>query len=204
MSMRMHIPREGYEKLMPAKARIIAHLIGDGAHYKTKTDYVMKYEVKDIQSLSQFFDDMISVYGIEPKIEINKSGITGKPMLFVRLRSKLVYTDLLRYATYFSKDWHIKATFLRSSCAIKTEFLKALFDDEASVVNKKIFLYSINNHGLHQIQEILKEFTIESYIQSGYGAKRNVYAVVIRDLIGFKRKIGFGLKRKADRLRDFI
>ena len=58
--------KPGYEKLTSAKARIIAHLIGDGAHFKTNSDYVMKYEVRDIESLQQFNDDLIEVYGLNP------------------------------------------------------------------------------------------------------------------------------------------
>ena len=41
-------------------------------------------------------------------------------------------------------------------------------------------------------------------MQSGYGLKRNVYALIIKDLKLFKDKIGFNLKRKQERLNEFI
>tara|TARA_Y100000310_G_C20172034_1_gene574125 strand:- start:31 stop:483 length:453 start_codon:yes stop_codon:yes gene_type:complete len=119
--MRIKKPKKGFRKLTKAKARLIAHLIGDGAHYKTKHDYVLKYEVRDEESLQQFNDDIISVYGLKPSWEWNKSGITGVPIKFVRLRAKLAFEDLLRYSTYYSKDWELKPLMLNASIQIKNK-----------------------------------------------------------------------------------
>lgn len=202
--MKIKTLKNGFEKLTIAKARIIAHLIGDGAVYQSNHDYNMKYEVKDLQLLSSFEKDMLSVYGLKLTKGFKNSGITGKPIPFVRLRSKLAYEDLLQYATYNSKDWRIKNWILSSSKNIKREFLKAFFDDEGSIVpqGKKgiIKLYSINKYGLKQVQKILLEFNINSELNSGYGAKRNVYALLIKDLKKFYNEIGFNLERKQKKL----
>ncbi len=197
--------KNNFEKLTKEKARIIAHLIGDGAHYKTGHDYVMKYEVKDEELLKQFSKDIKKVYGLNCSWNINPSGFTGKPIKMVRLRSKLAYEDLSKYATYFSKDWTLKLEFLKSNKIVKKEFLKALFDDEGSVKSGyEIALYSINKNGLLQIQEILKEFGVQTKINPGYGAKRNVYAIIIKDFKKFKKEIGFSLKRKQEKLNRLI
>lgn len=196
--------KNGFEKLTIAKARIIAHLIGDGCVYKSNHDYNVKYEVKDVESLNSFEKDMLSVYGLKLTKGFKPSGFTGKPIPFLRLRSKLTYHDLLRYATYNSKDWSIKKGLSNSSKEIKREFLKAFFDDEGSVVpegNKGVIkLYSINKNGLKQIQRILLEFDIKSKLDSGYGAKRNVYALLIKGLDSFYKEIGFNLARKQSKL----
>ena len=92
---------------------------------------------------------------------------------------------------------------LNSSLEIKKEFLKALFDDEGSIIPYKrpiIRLYSINSKGLGQVQEILREFNIACKLKKGFGCKRNVYALVIEDLSLFYRQIGFNLKRKQEKL----
>lgn len=200
--------KNGFEKLTIEKARIIAHLIGDGAHYITRHDYNLKYEVRDEESLKQFNDDLIKVYGLKPSWEWNTSGFTGKPIQFVRLRSKLAFEDLLRYASYYSKNWKINSELLNSSKEIKREFLKTFFDDEGSVTKEGkrgiIKLYSINLEGLKQIQRILLEFNIQTKINSGYGCKRNVYAVLIKDLNLFYKEIGFNLNRKQEKLKRFI
>jgi intein-encoded DNA endonuclease-like protein len=202
--MRIKKLKKGFEKLTKEKARIIAHLIGDGAHYITNHDYVLKYEVIDEELLKSFEFDLIKTYGLKPYLEYNKSGKTGKLIPFVRLRSKLAFYDLLRYATYFSKDWNIKPLLVNSSNLIRKEFLKALFDDEGSVINqgkKKIIrLYSINLNGLKQVKDILFDFKIESKIVSGFGSRRNVYGLVIKDIDSFRKKVGFNLKRKRDKL----
>jgi len=85
----------GYENLTPAKARVIAHLIGDGCVYRSsETNYVIKLEVTDPESLDQFETDLISVYGLKPTRGTNRSGKTGKPIPFVSLLSKRAYDDL--------------------------------------------------------------------------------------------------------------
>jgi intein-encoded DNA endonuclease-like protein len=200
--------KRGSEKLSKEKARIIAHLIGDGALYKTNHDYVLKYEVSDKELLERFEMDIIEVYGLKPNWEINLSGKTGRPIQFVRLRSKLAFEDLVKYASYTSKDWHIKKYILNAKKTVKREFLKALFDDEGSVIPYGklpiVRLYSINRTGLIQIQKLLDDFSIKSKIVGGFGSKRNVYAVVIKDVIIFYKKIGFNLKRKNKRLREAI
>jgi len=202
--MRIKKLKKGFEKLTKEKARIIAHLIGDGAHYKTKHDYVLKYEVSDEELLKSFESDLIKTYGLKPSYEYNKSGKTSKLISFVRLRSKLAFYDLLRYATYFSKDWRIKPLLINSSNIIRKEFLRSLFDDEGSVINqgknKIIRLYSINLNGLKQVKDMLLIFKIDSKIVSGFGFRRNVYGLVINDIESFQKKIGFHLKRKIGKL----
>ena len=203
--MRLKKLKRGFEKLTKAKARIIAHLIGDGALYKTNHDYVLKYEVRDDESLDQFASDVFKVYGLKPSYELNTSGFTGEIIEFVRLRSKLAYEDLLRYATYYSKDWKIFSLLLDSSKIIKKEFLKALFDDEGTVTKNQVVLYSINKKGLLQIMKILfEDFNIVSKLYPGYGERRNVYGLVINDIKVFKDKIGFSLVRKMQKLNTSI
>jgi len=196
--------KEDFEGLTIAKARIIAHLIGDGCAYKSNHDYNIKYEVKDLESLNSFEVDMIFVYGLKLTKGFKNSGITGLPIPFIRLRSKLAYGDLLKYATFNSKDWKIKGQLLNSSKEIKREFLKAFFDDEGSVINEHgkgiIKLYSINRRGLKQVRRLLLEFDIKSQLSYGYGAKRNVYALLIKELDSFYKEIGFNLKRKQNKL----
>lgn len=204
--MRTKILKKGFEILTSAKARIIAHLIGDGCVYKSNHDYNIKYEVKDLESLKSFEMDMTFVYGLKLTKGFKNSGKTGKPIPFIRLRSKLAYQDLLKYATYNSKDWEIKGKLASAAKSIKKEFLKALFDDEGSIITKGkgiIKLYSINCKGLIQVQKMLLEYGIKSKISSGYGLKRNVYAILIKDLSDFYRELGFNLKRKQDKLEFF-
>ena len=206
--MRTKQPKANYEFLTKEKARLIAHLIGDGAHYKCQSDYNIKYEVTDQELLDSFKSDLVYVYGLNPFEGTNPSGKTGRLIPYVRLRSKMVFEDLLRYADYFSKDWQIKSPLLNAEQEIIIEFLRALFDDEGSVIpqGKKaiVRLYSINAKGLEQVRNLVKKLGIESKIVPGFGARRNVYALTIKEIKGFDQKIGFNLSRKINKLRSYL
>ena len=93
---------------------------------------------------------------------------------------------------------------INASLNIKKEFLRALYDDEGSVKSKyQLALYSINKSELEQIKVMLEEFKLNSKIVSGFGCKRNVYGLMIRDFRLFSDKIGFNLRRKQDKLNQF-
>jgi len=205
--MRIKNLKSGYEILTKEKARLIAHLIGDGCVYKCRTDYNIKYEVTDTDLLEQFEKDLISVYGLKPTKGLNPSGKTGKLIPYVRLRAKRAYDDLVTYCNFFSDKWKVPSPIFDAGKEIKIEFLKALFDDEGTVISKEkeIRLYSINLLGLEQIQEILHEFNISSKIRNGYGQKRNVYGLVVKkDIIIFKQILGFNCIRKQNKLNELF
>ncbi len=193
--------------LTPEKARIISRLMGDGALYKHKHDYTIKYEVKDEESLQNFAKDLKKVYGLEMWRWWNKSGKTGKKIPFVRARSKLAYEDLLKYGSYSCRLWRVPKAIFNASKKIQAEFLKAFYDDEGSVVGHYIRLYSINRPGLLGMSRLLAGFGIDSYLQFGYGEKRNVYSLTIskrKNVILFTKKIGFCLKRKNIKLKNMF
>tara|TARA_Y100000310_G_C20640448_1_gene793608 strand:+ start:719 stop:1345 length:627 start_codon:yes stop_codon:yes gene_type:complete len=206
--MKIKEPKKGYEKITKSKARLVAHLIGDGCVYNHKGDYNIKYEVVDKELLDLFFKDLLEVYGLIPFRGFTPSGKTQKLIPYVRLRSRRAYDDLMRFATYFSSDWKIKNTIMNSPLYIKREFLRAIFDDEGSVIpeGKKaiIRLYSINYKGLKQVEKLLNEFEIMCIMRKGFGEKRNVFALTLKDICKFRKHIGFKLLRKNRRLDSFL
>lgn len=100
--MRINKLKPGFEKLTAAKARVIAQLIGDGSLCRSRHDYHIRLEVKDEESRCQFHNDILKVYGLQPKWGTNPSGKTGELSKVVYIRSKLGFEDLLRYADYHS------------------------------------------------------------------------------------------------------
>lgn len=206
--MRIKIPKEGYKNLSAEKARIIAHLMADGCVFKTNHDYVIKYEVIDIDLLEGFESDMQKVFGLPLSRGYNKSGKKDKSIPFVRLRSKKVYEDLMRYSSYYSHNWKVPREISCSDVDFRREFLSSFFDDEGSVINTKtqceIRLYSINLVGLRQVKILIEKLGLNSTIKGGYGSKRNVYAIVIKDLNLFSKVIGFNSLRKKQKLKKII
>lgn len=190
--MRINHLKIGFEKLTKEKVRVIAHLIGDGCAYKTKSNYYIRYEVKDEDLLEQFEKDLVATYGLPITRGLNESGKKpGSFIPFVYARSKLALEDLHRYCQYSSTKWIVPQQIIQANSEIKKEFLKALFDDEGSVIPKPdncVRLYSINLKGLEQIKDLLEEFGIVNRIAPGYGAKRTVFAIVIKDMKSFYGK----------------
>ncbi len=206
--MRINRLNEGFENLTKEKARLIGHLIGDGCVYKTKTNYYLRYEVTDLDLLEQFENDLSIVYGTPIKKGVHESGKKkGKFIPFAYTRSKLAFNDLKKYCKFSSTKWFVPRQIFETNKEIKREFLRALFDDEGSVIPPKdlcVRLYSINKTGLQQIQKILEEFEIKSKLREGYGSKRNVYAIVVKEVKQFHNTIGFSCRRKTARIMEFI
>ena len=66
---------------------------------------------------------MLSVYGLTLISGYNQSGNNGKLIPFLRLRSKLVYDDLCKYANFKSSNWTIKKSIILSDLKIKKNSL---------------------------------------------------------------------------------
>ncbi|MBU0532883.1 hypothetical protein KKB44_05320 [Candidatus Micrarchaeota archaeon] len=204
--MREHKIKRQEETISLEKARIIARLMGDGAVYLHKHDYIMKYGVKDKESLQSFAKDMKTVYGLKAAIGESRSG-KGSMVPYARIRSKLAYEDLLRYGPYDSRSWRVPAKIFKANSKVKAGFLKAFFTDEGTVVGKYVRLYSINKEGLKGVARLLKEFGIRSVLRPGFGARRNVYALIIskeKNIQLFSEMIGFYLKRKNKKLKELL
>ena len=190
--------------LTKSKIRIIATLKGDGAIFITsKTNYCIKLECKDEELLKQFKSDIMSTYGLETKRFKNISGKTGKEISMEFVRSKLAYEDLIKYGPYKSDNWIIPEIIFNSQKELKRELIRTFADNEGSVCNNLIKIYSINLKGLKQVKKLIEEFDIGCRIKGGFGCKRNVFAIIIsgkKNVIKYRDIIGFSLKRKQDKL----
>ncbi len=165
----------------PTKARLIARLMADGAVYKVKSNYTMKYECQDMKLLESFANDFKEVYGLKPKKEWNKSGKTGRLLPGYRVRSIDAYKDLVSYSSYYSRKWRVPLEIIGASKDVQKCFVQAFFDDEGTVLRKVNLLrmYSINKRGLEDVGLLLRSFGIPHKIRPGFGLKRNVYAIEV-------------------------
>ena len=100
-------PIKPQKTLSKAKARLIAHLKADGCMMRAgrnKTNYWLKYEVKDKMQLQEFASDIKKVYGMDVKWGFNPSGFTGEPIPFAFIRSKLAFEDMTNYGFFYSQN----------------------------------------------------------------------------------------------------
>lgn len=210
--MRINKIKKQPRHLTKEKVRIIAHLKADGClcrGIKNKTNYSIYLELKDINELKKFEMDVISTYGLKSRWVKNRSGKNPSKMNWrVYFKSKLAYYDLLKHGKYYSQNWDIPLSIFNSSRCVKKEFIRTFFNDEGSIIvnQKELRLYSINIKGLEQMQNLLSEFSINGRIIPGYGLRRNVYALVLRNknIINFALEIGFSCIRKKEKLNELL
>ncbi|NIO22636.1 MAG: hypothetical protein GTN38_01230 [Candidatus Aenigmarchaeota archaeon] len=198
-------PQKGITK---EKARLLARLKADGSVFKSNTDYVVSYDSSNLQEIQRTSSDISKVYGLRVKILRHRSGKNPQKLLYkMFVRSKLMYEDLLLYGKYRSENWEVPTEILNAIIDIKREFLRTFFEDEGTVLKNEIRLYSINKIGLTKIQELLREFEIESVIRGGFGLKRNVHAISIgkkQERAKFSSLIGFLSEEKNRKLSNFL
>ncbi len=209
--MRIHKITPQTSELTLAKVRLIARLKGDGSVFRSgrnKTIYWLKYEVSNYDDIRSFADDIKEVYGLEPKFCLHRSGKNPNKLLpVVFVRSKLAYQDITKYGPYNSREWIVPDVILNGSYINKVEFIKAFAEDEGTVTSNQVRIYSINFTGLKQISDMLVSFNIENRIIGGFGASRNVYAIVIskkKHLSTFAGLIGFRSDRKNNKLKELL
>ena len=176
--------------------------MGDGALYRHKHDYIMKYEVKDRSFIKSFEKDVRKVYGLAMTKGFNRSGKTGVMIPYVKVRSKEAFEDLMSYGEYKSAAWSIPEAVKAAGEDVRIEFIRAFFDDEGSVVPREARFYSTNIEGISGMAGLLRGFGIETILRAGFGSRRNVYALTLKreNLRLFADKIGFGLKRKQRKM----
>ncbi|MBI2543034.1 MAG: hypothetical protein HYW24_02515 [Candidatus Aenigmarchaeota archaeon] len=208
--MRFNKIRDQPAEITPAKARLIARLKADGSTFSYGTNYWLKFDSKNQQILDEFSRDIEEVYGLKTKEEFKRSGKNPSRILkHVYVRSKLAFDDMQKYGPFYSENWRVPVRIKESSREIKIEFLRIFAEDEGSILigDREVRIYSINEVGLGQLAELLKEFGIETKMKIGYGLKRNVFGLIIRgkeNLTKFRDTIGFESETKKKKLNDLI
>ncbi|RJQ19039.1 hypothetical protein C4580_05665 [Candidatus Woesearchaeota archaeon] len=192
-------------ELTPHLARIAAHICGDGylafcvgtrsqkelrQHPRRKLNkerYSIRY-VNTEKVLSKSFCDDV-------KFALSRK-VVARPKFEYEVSGKWVYLLLKSLGAGKSRDWFISKRILNSSADVKSAWLQAFFDDEAtvSVKQKRIVVNSVNYDGIKQVQFLLKGFKIDSVLRGPYnykGATSFHLALYRQSLKKFEEEIGF-------------
>jgi intein/homing endonuclease len=142
------------KKITKAKARLIAHLLGDGGVYKNK----ICYRNSEPRLIEQFIQDFQSVYGVRPwkKYWDENKFATGSGIVEV-------IQDLRKYVN------KIPPKIMNANKAIQKEFIRAFSDDEGGPITRnRIRITSTNKSYLSDISKMLKNFGVQSVINGPY------------------------------------
>lgn len=206
-------------KITPEFARIHAHICGDGYIFKVKTNrskkelrqhprrntirnrFDVRYCNENKILLKQFIEDF--------KIAFNRTAVFIPNKNEVDVQAKWLYDIFKFFGAGKSNEWFIPNKIMLASKKVKTEWIKAFFDDEAHVSKtyKRIVLNIVNKKGLKQIQKLLKEFNIKSTLNGPYNYKKyySYHLSIYRDSIKkYSNLMGFYHPKKRKDLLELL
>ena len=145
-------------------ARLCGFLSGDG-HIKIRIDkkgwhhHGIRFYPDNLDVANIFIKTFKELYEKEPSITPLHN------FYRVSVTSKVACNHLLKISTYNTHNWDIP-NFILNSKELKVEFLKAIFDCEASVGKNNIQFQSVNKKGIYEIKKLLEELNISNSVYS--------------------------------------
>jgi len=184
-------------------ARLIAFVQGDGCIWLHRAFPEIGFYPDHISVARLFVDTFEQLYGRRIKI---------CPLVNhfrVRVRHKVASAELVSLAKFRSLDWYLPRSILVNA-ATKREWLRAFFDCEAYVGSKVIVVNSVNEIGLREVKELLREFGIESkwYVyhrkQKNWNTNYILHIGKIADRQSFLKHVGFNHPAKQEKLKHSL
>jgi DNA-binding transcriptional regulator WhiA len=187
------------------KARVHGYLCGDGSvsFRRERRNEKLHCDIRfypDHESLiAPFIAAFYRVYGKQPRVKRRKNHYA------VLVTSMMAVRDLLKDNSFSSMEWSVPAWIANDKRNSK-EWLRAFFDAEAYVGNKRICVQCVNKHGLRQVKEMLEKFGVEckeySYKRKSKNWNINYHLVIskVESRTNFLNRIGLNHSRKFERL----
>lgn len=214
-------PREDFKELDKNLAYIYGVLTGDGYIEKTDRTYRLGLSVTDEDFAENFREKLNNWSGMNASVsrrEIKHNHTTkyGDPIrceteyIETRLASKVLVKFLKKKSEFKTEHWKVPQDIKESSENMKAKFLRGLFDSEGfstfSGRTKRIEIEMKNKPGLKEIQDLLKDLEISSYLNQGSEQRlKNTYALRTHDadsIKNFENKINFSIERKRSSLNE--
>jgi intein-encoded DNA endonuclease-like protein len=225
----VHSPYNGrripsLELLKPSEdlAYVIGMHLGDGSAweipcaYKDYREAVIGLEAKDKEFVEESAIRVARVLGCRPpKVYFD----VNRDRYYFKIGSRTLY-ELLKKPINIKKLKKLRK-YIEHCPKCVAACLRAFFDSEGSVDdNGSIIVVNANYHVLKYVQYLLRKFGITArgpelvhrrgsimYIEGRkHRRRRNVYRIYIRprDALKFHKHIGFTIRRKQQRLEDYL
>lgn len=192
--------------MKPEESRIAAHVCSDGwmttyvekdslqivngrRYHRDRRRYEIGYCNTNKKLLKEFSKDVLDVF----KIRVRRRKSTD--LVF---KSKRVHSRIKELGGGNTLSWRIGNEILKSEKRVKAFWLRAFFDDEGTVdwTNFRVRVKSMNRTGLNQARHLMHSIGVTSRI-TGANCDRSWYLTVSRrDLMKFRKTIGFGHPEK--------
>lgn len=143
-------------------AKLCGFLSGDG-HIKIRIDkkgwhhHEIRFYPDSLDIANVFTETFKEIYEKEPSITALHN------FYKVAVTSKVACDYLLKISNFDTHNWDIP-NFVLDSNELKVEFLKAIFDCEASVSKNNIQFQSVNKNGIYGLKKLLEDLRICSNV----------------------------------------
>lgn len=187
--------------------RLIAHMLGDGCVTVNKYGYYnFQYYNQNKKLIEMFRDDARKVFG---NLHIHEAVNKRTPYLFLPAPVAIIFL-------YMVKDFHSKTSSLpgcikNADLEFKKEFLKAIFDDEASVrkYDRRIEFALANKKLVNEIKLLIEAFGIKTtkvYERTDKNGKFKAYFYIrnYHNTSKFYSEIGFYHPDKKGSLEEIV
>jgi replicative DNA helicase Mcm len=192
------------EKMNEALSRIIGFIVTDGGIEinRGKPSGIL-FTNKDKELVEIFNSDIKALFGIEPYLYVRKDGL-----IYSRVLSKDVYAffkNLDEKLVKTKKEKALPELIFGAERKVKKELLRAIFEADGHIKKDglRIGLTSESRVLLEQVQEILLEFGIYSYIRD-FGTYSRLFITGDDYLLAFFEEIGFISQKKNSRLKAVL
>jgi intein/homing endonuclease len=195
------------KKFKILKSRLLGFLAGDGCVHiskeknKTTTHHVVSFYPDHMSMIKPYVETLNYLYKKNPRIK-NEGNYYS-----IWIYSKPACIDLLKTCKLGTLKWNVPFEFF-DSIQTKKEWLRAFFDCESYIGKRQIQLQSVNEKGLIQVQELLKEFEIESkiykYVRKNKNHNINYILCIMKkeSRMNFLNKVSFNHILKFNKLKE--
>src|SRR3989344_2117972 len=188
--------------------RIAGHLCGDGGLSINTGLYTVYYANKEKNLINNFRDSMYCLFRTEGNEQYTNN-------IFQISYDSLIGLMLWSiFGNMSNEDKHIPKIILNSNKRFKAEFIKSLFDDEASVRLKehKIEIKLANEDLIKSLKELLMNLGIKTgeYKEHSYYRKiknKKQFRIIIsgrKNILNYYKNIGFNHIKKIRLLKETI
>ncbi|HJU14221.1 MAG TPA: LAGLIDADG family homing endonuclease [Candidatus Nitrosotalea sp.] len=172
-------------------------IVNGRKYHRDRRRYELGYCNTNEKLLREFSKDVLAVY----KIKVRKRKTTD--LVF---KSKRVFSRIKNLGGGDSHGWSIGEEIFGGRKIVKTFWLRAFFDDEATVdrTNSVIRVKSVNRRGLNQVRQLMDTVGITSNI-IGPNCDSSWYLTVPRrNLKKFQKTIGYNHPEKKLLLENIL
>jgi len=184
-------------------AAVHAYLCADGYVVKNPETQKQKYYRLGLRSTNEFllrdFQERFERYfGIKPRLVLGQRSEIGSREIYERLTKE--------FGSFYSWEWKMP----KLDKELSKIWLRAYFDCEGWVTckshqNRHIGAECVNEEGLNQVKNALKDLEIESSIKKR--STRNIFSLQIygkENIVRFSEKIGFLSHKKLEKLKEAL